>query len=192
MACGVRTFTCVDQVLQRVLGIVDAAAGEANREQRRIVVDHIHEAEWGEIRRPCLCQRREEGRRTNGQDNTILANGAQKPNRPWHNGRNQQLVVERCRPPLCIRVNLDVLLLKTGTAVVAPITELPVRIDDLGVGPSRALRLPCRPGGLHAFEVRVGVAFDGGFQSCALGEDVFLCHVGVFVLTLDCRDAAAC
>lgn len=46
--------------------------------------------------------------------------------------RDEQFVVENCRPAFLIWVDLDVFLLKGSPVVVGAVTEFPVRVDGLG------------------------------------------------------------
>lgn len=80
-------FARVDEVSQRVLGLVEAA-GEAEDEHGGVVCDEVEVAEGGQVGacRVCACRGYE-------------ANGA------WHNGGDEQLVVVDYRTALLVGVD---------------------------------------------------------------------------------------
>lgn len=133
-------LAALEEVPERVLGLLDAA-GEAEHEQRRVVVDHVEVAEGRQV-----------GRRA------VRARRAHEADRPRHDARDQQLVVERRRAPGLVRVDGDVLGVR-WVQLVGAAAELPVRVRRLGVVEGGIL-VPVRARRLDLLEVWVRVALD--------------------------------
>jgi hypothetical protein len=90
---------------------------------------------------------------------TIRTNRAAKPNRPRHDAADEQLIIARRRPPLGVRINLNVLLSLAVRGVVGTLAELPIRLRRLRVG-HVGVGAPGRPRCLDRLEVPVRVALD--------------------------------
>lgn len=133
----------LEQVLERVLGLFDAA-GEAEHEQRGVVVHHVE-----------VAKRRQVG------DGTVGAGGAHEADGSRHDARDEQLVVEGRRAAGLVGVNSDVLFVVAIVQLVGAAAKLPLGLGRLGVV-ERGIRVPVGARGLDLFEVGVRVALDLG------------------------------
>ena len=43
------TFFRIDQIFKSIFSSIEAGPREAYREERRVITDHVHEAEWGQV-----------------------------------------------------------------------------------------------------------------------------------------------
>lgn len=137
----------LEQVAQRVLGLVEAAR-VAQDENRRVVVDDVEVAERRQIRGRAV--RRARGNESHG---------------PRRDGRDEQFVVESCRAVGGVGVDVYVRVGEAGARVVAAVAGLPGGLAGLGEGEGgRGVALsPGGSAGFDFFEVSVRVAFDLGF-----------------------------
>ena len=159
----------VTQVGEGVLGGTGGeGAGEADGEERGVVVEHVEVAEGGQV-----------------GGLAVRGAGAQEGDGAGHDGGDEELVVEAGWAALLVGVDDDVLLLLLSSAcvgsgggsgvrasasgilgrgrlvwfveVVGAVTKGPVRVGRLGV-PELGVRVPLLARGFRGLEVRVGIA----------------------------------
>ena len=114
------------KILQAILRVV-VPTGIPNYENWRVVVDHLGVTEGRQIGRA-----------------PILRPRANEADRTWDDARDQELVVEDCRPTLLVRVYLDMLFLQALPVVVPTLAEFPIGVLGLGEVEG-ALFFPVRP-----------------------------------------------
>lgn len=133
----------LEQVLERILGPLDAA-GEAEDEQRRVVVDHVEVAKGRQV-----------------GDGAVGARRAHESDGSGHDARDEQLVVEGRRAAGLVRVDRDVLGVFAILQPVGAAAKLPLGVRRLGVM-KRRIRIPVGPRALDLLEVGVRVSLDLG------------------------------
>ena len=129
------------QVLQAVLGFIEPAC-VSNNEHRRVVVDDLGV-----------------GKRSQIGTAPVLGAGAHEADGPRDDGGYEQLVVERRRSAVLVRVDGDVFLGQALAAVVRAVARLPIGVFRLGEFPRR-FGIPVWSARFDFFEVAMRVALD--------------------------------